>query len=463
MTAIQDQSQHQPGYTQGMNSTLTILAIGDIHLGTIPSQLPENLSDSGVTKHDLTPAAAWKSAVDYAVNNQVDAILLAGDVVESTNARFEAMVPLEQGVQKLVENNIRVIAVAGNHDTDALPRLAKLIKGFCLLGKHGKWEKEVLSKDGKPIAAIVGWSFPERHVHDNPVATLDQQVLGLASQTLCKIGLLHGDLDASGGRYAPVKTDELRSSGFDAWLLGHIHKPSLPQNSGKPARNAIGYLGSLVGLDPTETGPHGPWILKMSTTGIDEIRQIPNAPLRWEQMNIPTDQADNTEELSDLLLEHAVQAVQKIKDDGSAPRVLGIRATLTGRCSCHKEVQAWIDKREFEKIQRMVGSTWIFYNKVVNLSDPQIDIEDIASGDDPAALLAQRVLALESNQPEAKDLIEQARIQLEGTAKESCWLPVDDHRNALDVLSDEYLRNLLIRSGRNALHNMLGQVPGTDT
>ena len=129
-----------------MSSTLTILAIGDIHLGTIPARLPENLSDAGLSKHDLSPATAWKCAVDYAIDQQVDAVLLAGDVVESTNARFEAIVPLEQGVQELINNNIQVIAVAGNHDTDALPRLAKLINGFHLLGEQGIWDKTTLSK-----------------------------------------------------------------------------------------------------------------------------------------------------------------------------------------------------------------------------------------------------------------------------------------------------------------------------
>ncbi|MCY4050117.1 MAG: DNA repair exonuclease [Gammaproteobacteria bacterium] len=446
-----------------MSSTLTILAIGDIHLGTIPARLPENLSDAGLSKHDLSPATAWKCAVDYAIDQQVDAVLLAGDVVESTNARFEAIVPLEQGVQELINNNIQVIAVAGNHDTDALPRLAKLINGFHLLGEQGIWDKTTLSKNGRPIVAIIGWSFPERHVLDNPLAKLDQRALGLASSTICKIGLLHADLDVSGGPYAPVKTTDLRSIGFDAWLLGHIHKPSLPQFRGKPTKDAIGYLGSLIGLDPTETGPHGPWILKISSNGLEEIKQMPIAPLRWEHINISSDQVSNIEDLSDLLLDQTTKILQKIKDEGPVPDVLGIRATIIGRCSCHKEIQEWIDKREFEKIQRLVDKTWVFYNKIINLTDTKIDITEIATGDDPAALLAQRIVILENNHPEAKELIKQGRSVLESKTKDSRWEPVKDHRNSPDFLSDEYLRELLIRAGKNALHNMLDQIPDNNS
>ncbi len=442
-----------------MSSSLTILAIGDIHLGTIPTRLPEDLPDAGFAKQDLTPAAAWESAVDYAVDMQVDAVLLAGDVVESTNARFEALVPLEQGVQELIKHNIKVIAVAGNHDTDALPRLARLIEGFHLLGEKGIWEKTVLSKDDKPVAAIIGWSFPERHVRDNPVAKLNQNALELDSLSLCKIGLLHADLNASGGRYAPVRTDDLRSSGFDAWLLGHIHKPSLLQTAGESNKEAIGYLGSLVGLDPTETGPHGPWILKITESGIEEIRQIPIAPLRWEHINVSLDEVGNIEDLSDLLVDQATKALQKITDDGSAPLVLGVRATMIGCCSFQKDLQAWINNDEFKKIQRQVDQTWIFYNRIINSSNPMIDVSEIAKGDDPAAILAQRIVILENNQPEAKKLIEQGRSVLEPEVKDSRWSPADDHRNAIDRLSDEHVRELLIRAGKSALHNMLDQIP----
>ena len=443
--------------------TLTILAVGDMHLGTVPSQLPSDLQDSGISPHDLSPAAAWATAVDCAIQHKIDAVLLAGDVVESTNARFEAMVPLEQGVNRLIENNIKVIAVAGNHDTEALPRLARLIDGFCLLGENGQWEKTILSKQDGPAAAIVGWSFPERHVRDNPVAKLDADSLDLTSTTLCKIGLLHGDLDASGGRYAPIRTSELISSGFDAWLLGHIHKPSLSQITDSSANNIIGYLGSLVGLDPTEAGPHGPWMLKISATGIDEIKHIPLAPLRWEHVEIPIDSIASAEDLPDLLLDHAVRIAREIEQEGLAPQVLGIRAKLTSQCVCHKEIQEWVDKRQFERIRRTVDRTLIFYNKVINLSDMPIDIEKIAAGDDPAALLAQRILLLENQDPAAIELIDQARNDFEALARENVWIPVDDHRNAEEVLSEEYLRALLIRSGKAALHGMLEQMSELET
>ncbi len=120
-----------------------ILAIGDIHLGTRCSGVPDEISSWGIDPEDLTPAAALKASVDFAIKQKADAVLFAGDVVESTNARFEAILPLEHNVRRLLDAGIQVIAVAGNHDVEALPRLAALIDGFELLGGGGQWEPEL--------------------------------------------------------------------------------------------------------------------------------------------------------------------------------------------------------------------------------------------------------------------------------------------------------------------------------
>ena len=51
--------------------------------------------DWGIDPADLTPAATLERCVDLAIDRRVAAVLLPGDVVDSNNARFEAMVPLE--------------------------------------------------------------------------------------------------------------------------------------------------------------------------------------------------------------------------------------------------------------------------------------------------------------------------------------------------------------------------------
>jgi DNA repair protein SbcD/Mre11 len=74
-----------------MDEGATILAIGDVHLGTTCSGVPDNISLGGLDPGEITPTAALKRSVDFAIEQNLDAVLFAGDVVESTNARFEAM------------------------------------------------------------------------------------------------------------------------------------------------------------------------------------------------------------------------------------------------------------------------------------------------------------------------------------------------------------------------------------
>ena len=46
---------------------LTLLAIGDVHLGTRPGSLPDGLDSEGVDPRALTPEAALLAAVERAI------------------------------------------------------------------------------------------------------------------------------------------------------------------------------------------------------------------------------------------------------------------------------------------------------------------------------------------------------------------------------------------------------------
>ena len=169
-----------------------------------------------------------------------------------------------------------------------------------------------------PVAEIVGWSFGERHVRESPVARLLAEPFERQSVSVPRIGLLHADLDASGGSYAPVRQVELNDTGYDAWLLGHIHKPSLERLSDPAPGPPSGYLGSLAGLDPSETGPHGPWRVRLGDGGGVRLEHVPLAPLRWESVSIPVDGIEHPEDVGDRLSAKAEETVRLIGRSGAA-------------------------------------------------------------------------------------------------------------------------------------------------
>ncbi|MCY3876631.1 MAG: metallophosphoesterase, partial [Rhodobacteraceae bacterium] len=429
--------------------------IGDVHLGTSCSGVPDVVSSMGIDAAELTPASALSLSVDLAIKEQVSAVVFAGDVVENTNARFEALPPPERCLGRLLDASIEVIAVAGNHDVEALPRPASMLEGNVLLGAGGKWESRTIEKDGRPVAEGVGWSFGERHVRQSPVASLLAEPPAPTAATIPRIGLLRADLDPAGGTYAPVRQAELDNCGFDAWLLGHIHKPSIHDLAARAAAGPSGYLGSLVGLDRSETGPHGPWILRVGDGGQLDLEHVPLAPLRWEHVSISVEGLEDAEDVEDRLISEATSHVDRIQREGPVPRAVGLIARLTGGSPCHEEVRKRISAGQWNELGRMVNGTVAFFGKITAEMRPRIDLEEIAKGDDPAVLIAQRLISLEHDDKRSKGLLEQAREALAGTARDDRWSPVNEHRNATDRLSDQALRDVLRRSGMTALSKML--------
>jgi len=270
--------------------------------------------------------------------------------------------------------------------------------------------------------------------------------------------LLHADLDASGGHYAPILREQLDNTGYDTWLLGHIHKPSL-DGPGTPAgRRPYGYLGSLVGLDPSETGPHGPWLVRLPNSGALCLEQVPLAPLRWDNVSISIDGLEHVEDVEDKLLSEATKFVHQLREakTGKLPRVLGLRAKLTGASSQYEEIRKRIAMGQWNNdVVRIVDGTAVFFNKIFDAMELPLDLAEIAKGDDPAALMAQRLLTLRRNDEKSQAMLHEARTKLSPIAHDDRWLPVKDHRNATDPLSDDALRDLLMRSGKAALNAML--------
>src|SRR5690554_5534311 len=182
-----------------------------MHLGRVPARLHGDLVDR---VRELGPSAAWRRAVDLALAEGVDALLLAGDLVDGGNDFFEAFSHLRDGVRRLTEEGVQVVAVAGNHDPEVLARLVQVVPEVRLLGAGGRWECHDLVGSGGETVRVVGWSFPRRWVDASPLAGSDLAtaleaaeeaaagaVTGAAAgavagaQPLATLGLLHADRD----------------------------------------------------------------------------------------------------------------------------------------------------------------------------------------------------------------------------------------------------------------------------
>ena len=428
-----------------------LLCVGDIHLGRRPSRISEGIEEYGVNVADLTPVATWKKVIAWAVENDIDAVVLAGDVVEGLDDRFEAYGHLESGVRKLHDAGIGIVGVAGNHDVQALPRLADHIDQFKLLGRGGNWESvEIVGRSGGKIR-LLGWSFPEKHVRRNP---LDDPMEDIPAD-LSTIGILHCDVDGGNSQYAPVPRTAFEQAPGDAWLLGHIHKPG-----DLSAKRPIGYLGSLVGLDPGEPGLHGPWLANISGSGTVEMTQLALAPLRYERVGLPIESIPDLEgeDLKDAFVAELRSVFNTVHDRINNTlddtRVVACRITLTGRSRNHERVRHILCDGIMQDLMRDYDGIVYFIEKIIDESTPDLDLAAIAKGNDPPALLARRLIHLQEGGVEAQRLVDSATKDIERTtaqAVQGAFATADEPVSTPDVHA------LLLSAGFEALEDLLAQ------
>jgi DNA repair exonuclease SbcCD nuclease subunit len=383
---------------------MKLLCLGDIHLGRQPSRLSSELLEY-VSRRELSPAEAWRRAVAEALRQEVDAVLLAGDVVEQNDDFYEAYGDLRQGVERLAGADVQVIAVAGNHDVKVLPRLANELPALRLLGRNGRWESVTVDASDGSRAQIIGWSFPDVAVQSSPL------VAGLPEREApTTIGLLHCDRDRPASRYAPVRSAELADAAVDAWLLGHIHKPDALS-----APRPIGYLGSLTGMDPGESGPHGAWLLQINSGGAIGIEHSPLAPLRWEEIEVPVDALADADNLHGLIVEALNRLHRRIDAGAQKPRALGCRLRFTGRTAHRRGIERVLAADDPRLTPQEIGDIVYFVHDWRLEALPALDLAELARAGDPVGLLARKLCCLRGgDSPERRILIQNARQQLAG-------------------------------------------------
>lgn len=410
----------------------TFLAAADLHLGRPIASLPESMRSDART---LGPFGAFERLIDLAVKEEVDAVLLAGDVVDDDGAYFEVFSALQDAAKKL--NGIPMIAIAGNHDAHVLPRLAEAIDGLNLLGKGGTWQSHLL-RAGTGDIEILGWSFPDTHCRTSPFDTPPPPRKGR------RIALLHGDVDTHGSVYAPFTAANLRDHAADAWLLGHVHNPSHQRLA---SQTPTGYLGSLCGLDPSEAGQRGAWLVRCDSQGVSlEHRAL--APIAWAAATI-----DATELAPDALDAHIRQSAEEAAAEFEHAKTVGVRIALAG------EHDAWQDLNErASKIEP--GQPWqhrgarVFIDKVDARLTPPLPLDTLSKERSAAGRIASLILELQSDG--ADELVAQAGTRFSNLSNDRNFRVPDIGEHAIPLPDP---RATLEREARAMLGELLAQRP----
>ncbi len=424
---------------------MRLVLSGDLHLGRSSSRIPDT-----VRPEEVRSVTSWMRIVDFAIEKKADIVCLSGDIADQSNKFWESIGPLERGIQRLAENGIRTVAVAGNHDFDVLPRLADQLPSehFTLLGRNGKWERITIKCNGEEALHIDGWSFPSGEVAASPLNTykLDRD------PQIPILGMVHGDLDAATSPYAPLQLIQLQSLAPSGWLLGHIHAPRFIEGS-----PWVLYPGSPQALDPGETGPHGPWIVDIENGRMGLPVQFPMSSVWYERCTI--DLSDVSDETG---LEAAILDRIRAEADGitcmAGPFLLytSLRVKLTGHTAashCVNKIAGYLEK-DFELTSDR-GSTMI--EKVENQTIPAIDLVEYAKSSSAAGAVAGLLLELEKDEVSepVEKLIRKTIEKLRSAEKPGSY-GLLKMRETDNELAREYLRT----NSRALLTELAGQIDG---
>ena len=389
--------------------------------------------------------------MEYAVDQRVDVVALSGDVVDQSNKLYEAVGPLERGLRRLREAGIVTVAVAGNHDYDVLPQLARVISddSFRLLGTGGAWERTTITSQGGEKLHVDGWSFPAEHVRNNPLASYQIRPDGDTPV----LGLLHAELDVAGSHYAPVSLGELQARQLSLWLLGHIHASKL--NSARHGPPVL-YPGSPQPMDPGERGVHGAWLVDIRPLTPVDARQIPLASVRYDEMEVDVAGVEDVDQLHVRVNERLRSGIAALAEEsGDRLRYLSLRVRVVGGTSLHRSIERAL--RELPADFEWRGGEASAYVEAISIDTrPMRDLDALSRGDDAVALLARIASSISSGafDPATASLLDDARTAAATLLAARQYRSIDDVRAPLDEAA---LRAMTEQQALSLLDELLAQ------
>ena len=402
----------------------------DIHLDTAFS----SRSDTVRTRLREASRIAFRRLVDLALDERVDAVLLAGDLFDDGRLSFQTERFLLEQLHRLEQAGMPVVYATGNHDP----------------GREGQrsadlaWPGNVtVAREREPVRIAVENSAGEALGmvtavgHETAAETADlSEAFPTPEGRLPAVALLHTQVVDSAGsadheRYAPSHLEALKRAGFDYWALGHVHKRScLSEHPG------IHYPGNLQGRTHGERGSKGCLLVELSPGAPPRVEFKEVAPIRWEDVEVrdPTDAGT-----LDALVRTVASRWDEVAD---GTRISGwiARVRISGATPLWRELSREEDQEHLrEELAHRLGVLDVTLQ--IGAVHPEIRVEEHAAREDALGQVLRLVAAVRSGETTLTDLPTDRLLGLDDP----------DHL-------DEYVKTLLHAGEEEVLSRMLKSV-----
>ncbi len=309
----------------GVNG-IRILHLADLHIGM------ENYGQldpaTGLNGRVMDFLRRLSEAVEYALENQVDLALFAGDVYKSREPNSTYRREFARRIKRLADAGIPVVLLVGNHDLPAQEQRASSVDIFrtlevpnVVVASHDRLHRLTTRRGAEIQVATVPYPIRQRLLtHDEhkgkPIAELDRLVQELLTDNIRALAaqvdpslpaVLLGHFSVSEARFGSeravmlgrdvvVLKSALADPAFDYVALGHIHRHQELNGGHHPP---IVYSGSLERIDFSEEHEAKGFVVADVRRGHTDWQFHPVAARRF--LTIRADVRDEADPLAALL------------------------------------------------------------------------------------------------------------------------------------------------------------------
>lgn len=203
-----------------------LLHMADVHLGA----RHDDLGPAAAAQRERQ-FAAFHRAIELAIAENVDAVLICGDLFDSNGQPRRSVERAASELSRLVDRHIPVVIIPGTHDCYEPSSIYRAFDLAALSGAPPDSDMVTVLTDSRPRVdfphldlTVHGVVFPTKRAPQSPLAGF--AAAHAATRLAWQVGMIHGSLAVPGkfDQDEVMFTDpEVAASGLDYLALGHWH------------------------------------------------------------------------------------------------------------------------------------------------------------------------------------------------------------------------------------------------
>lgn len=327
---------------------MRIIHCADLHLD---SRMSTHLSTEKSRERKSEILHTFERMVDYAEDNGVSAIIIAGDLFDTDSVSMRTQNVVITQIKKHAD--ISFFYLRGNHDANNfLSNLEEPLPNIFFFSES-TWSSYPLDDGGNII--VSGIELTKEN------SAFVYNTLSLNADKF-NIVTLHGQeiTSSSEKRAELVQLRELKNRGIDYLALGHVHSYKEDTLDG---RGIYCYSGCLEGRGYDELGEHGFVLLDIDENSKTFTREfVPFAHRKIYEVSVDISGCETTPDI--------VNAIEDVLLGENISQDSLVKIVLTGKVSTTAEKDLDYIKTSFE--------TRFYFLRVVDDSGLAIDYEDYA-------------------------------------------------------------------------------------